>query len=140
MALIQWTDQLELNVLEIDRQHRRLVDIINELDEAMGVGRGKDVVKSVLDRLVDYTVYHFGSEEHLLEVHNYPGVVRHKAQHIEFVKKLIDLRDACGRQQIGLPIAVMSFLSDWLVDHIKGTDRQYVAHLAERGVVQAGTV
>ena len=136
MALIEWTDKMALNILEVDRQHQKLVGLINELDDAMQHGRGRDVVGAVLERLVDYTVYHFGTEEHLLETHNYPGSVRHKLQHVEFVKKLIEFRDALARREISLSIQVMSYLSDWLVDHIQGTDRQYVGHLAERGVVQ----
>jgi hemerythrin-like metal-binding protein len=132
---IQWKSELEVNIPEIDRQHQKLVALINDLDAAMQDGRGKDVVGAVLDRLVDYTVYHFGAEEHLMDEHHYPGSVRHKAQHVEFVKKLIHFRSAYSEGRVGVSINVMTFLCDWLVEHIMGTDRQYVPHLAAKGVI-----
>jgi hemerythrin len=48
-----------------------------------------------------------------------------------FVKKLIDFKGGYAKGQLGLSIAVMSFLSGWLTDHILGTDRQYVPHMTE---------
>jgi hemerythrin-like metal-binding protein len=134
MALIQWTSKLSLNVDEIDRQHRKLVDMINELDAAMGQGMGKAAVGKILDGLVAYTQFHFGAEEKLLAEHKYPGFERHKHEHETFVKKLIDFKAGYAKGQLGLSISVMSFLSTWLTDHIMGTDRQYAPHLLASGV------
>ena len=132
---MKWNRELEINIPEIDRQHQKLVALINELDAAMQDGRGKAVIGAVLDKLVDYTVYHFGAEEHLMDEHHYPGSVRHKTQHVEFVKKLIDFRSAYADGSLGLSISVMAFLCDWLAEHIMGTDRQYVPHLTAKGVI-----
>ena len=134
MALLQWTSQLSLNIKEVDLQHMKLVDLVNELDQAMRSGRGKDVVGKVLDRLVDYTSYHFGAEERLMEKHAYTGLERHKQEHVAFVKKVVDFRSGYAQGKSGLSINVMTFLSDWLVSHIKGTDRQYAPHMASKGV------
>jgi hemerythrin len=131
MALIVWSSRYELQVPEIDQQHRRLVDLVNELDMAMQQGQGKAAVGRVLEGLVAYTQYHFGHEEQLMEETRYPGSERHRREHIAFVKKLIDLRDAHRRGSLGLSIAVMTFLSDWLVGHIQGTDREFVPHVLE---------
>ncbi len=132
MSLIQWNDTLSLHVEELDRQHMKLIAIINELHDAMGQGRGKRVVGDILDRLVDYTTYHFGAEEQLMEAHAYPGSARHHVQHVEFVKRLIELRAAYAQRQIALSITVMTFLSDWLVDHIMGSDQLIGPHLAAK--------
>ncbi|MDO8836631.1 MAG: bacteriohemerythrin [Vicinamibacterales bacterium] len=132
MALIAWSNRLELGVIEIDKQHQRLVDMVNELDAAMQQGRGKTAVCAVLDGLVSYTQYHFGAEEKLMMDSGYAGSERHRQEHVAFVKKLVDLRDAHRQGQLGLSITVMSFLSDWLSTHIMGTDRQYVPHLAPK--------
>ena len=134
MALLQWTSQLSLNIQEVDRQHMKLVDLVNELDLAMRSGRGKDVVGGVLDRLVDYTSYHFGAEERLMETHGYTGLLRHKQEHLAFVKKVVDFRAGYAQGKSGLSITVMTFLSDWLVNHIKGTDRQYAPLVISKGV------
>lgn len=55
MALIQWSDSLSVNIAEIDAQHKRLVAMINDLNEAMKQGRGRDVIVRIVDGLVSYT-------------------------------------------------------------------------------------
>ena len=47
MALITWNDTLSVNVEEIDQQHRTLIAMINELNEAMKLGKGKDVLGKI---------------------------------------------------------------------------------------------
>lgn len=130
MALIAWSNRLELGVAEIDKQHRGLVDMVNELNAAMQQGRGKTAVGTVLDGLVSYTEYHFGAEEKLMTDSGYAGTDRHRQEHLAFVTTIIDLREAHRQGRLGLSTSVMSFLSDWLSSHIMGTDRQYVPHLA----------
>ena len=63
MALITWGPSIMVGVPDIDKQHKRLVDLINELHTAMTKGQGRDVVGRVVDALVSYTRDHFGFEE-----------------------------------------------------------------------------
>ena len=133
MPLITWDNRFALNVGEIDRQHQKLVSLINDLDAAMQQGKGKDAVGRILDGLVSYTQFHFGSEEQLLEQHGYPAVATHKTEHMAFVKKLSDFKAGYAKGQLGLSIGVMTFLSTWLKDHIMGTDRAYASHLTGNG-------
>lgn len=134
MALIRWDDRLALNVSEIDRQHQKLVELMNDLDAAMRLGRGNEVVGRILDGLINYTQYHFDAEEALLEEHGYPGTPTHKHEHGAFVRKMADFKVDYAAGQASLSIGVMTFLSDWLRNHIMGTDREYAPHLTARGV------
>ncbi len=133
MALITWTDKLALNLPEIDRQHQKLVSMINDLDAAMQQGRGKDAIGKIIDGLVAYTQFHFTAEEKLMEQQKYPGLAAHRAEHMAFVRQVLEFRAKYEKNQIGLSIGVMSFLSDWLRGHIQGTDRQYVPALQQVG-------
>lgn len=66
MALIEWTPALEVGLEEMDRQHRQLVKILNELHQAMQAGgRQRDLMR-VMDELLQYTKYHFSTEERLM--------------------------------------------------------------------------
>ena len=67
MPLITWTDNLSVNHTEIDNQHKKLVDLINILFDAMKAGKGTDVLNKIFAELTSYTIYHFTYEEKLME-------------------------------------------------------------------------
>ena len=62
MALIQWSDELSDGVRELDAQHQRLIQMINELNDAMLQGKGKDALSEVIAGLHQYARTHFASE------------------------------------------------------------------------------
>ena len=66
MPLITWTDELSVSVKDLDSQHQKLFDLVNELHEAMRSGKGKEAVGSILNRLADYTKTHLFYEERLM--------------------------------------------------------------------------
>ena len=64
---IKWTNDLNTEIDVIDKQHRRIVDYINDLESAHGK-QDRELVRQVLDDLVDYTMSHFAFEENLQEI------------------------------------------------------------------------
>ncbi len=134
MAILNWTEQLSVNVVDIDNQHKKLIDLINNLHEAMKQGKGKDIIGNVLNELIDYTVYHFGKEEKYQIQYNYPNYIAHKAEHDKFVKKALDLKKDYESGRMVISMEVLSFLQDWVRDHIQKTDKQYSAYFNEKGL------
>jgi len=132
MARIQWNDSFLINFREIDSQHKRLVDMINDLDDAMRQGKGKDVLGKIITGLVVYTKTHFETEEKYLTEFGYPGLDEQKQEHAEFVKTITDFKNDFQSGQLGLSIKVMDFLSNWLTHHIKHLDKQYASFVQER--------
>jgi hemerythrin-like metal-binding protein len=132
---IQWSDAaMSVGIAEIDEQHKVLVSMINELNEAMRSGRGKDALGDMIRGLKDYAAFHFAHEEKLMTAHEFPGYLAHKARHREFVKQVVDFEKEFKSGKAALTMEIMQFLKDWLVEHIQGTDRGYTKHMNERGV------
>lgn len=134
MAFIDWKDELSVNIRMIDDQHKELIKLINELSDAMKVGKGKDVMGKVLSKLVDYTKMHFGTEERLFQTHGYPGYIAHKSEHDKLTKQVLDLKTKFDNGQSVITVEVMNFLKDWLQKHIIGTDKKYSSFLIGKGV------
>ena len=134
MSLITWNDSYSVNIREIDRQHMKLVQIINELNEAMLEGKANDVLAKIVRELVSYTKTHFSKEEGYMERYGYPDVSAHKLQHSAFVNKISDLSDDFESGRLGVSIDLMKFLKDWILKHIKGTDMKYVPFLVGNGM------
>ena len=57
--LIQWSDQFSVNIQEIDEQHKVLVDLLNQLHNAIHEHHGRATSREILNRLAEYTRTHF---------------------------------------------------------------------------------
>lgn len=134
MTLIAWSSNLSVNVEEIDRQHKMLIAAINELNDAMKKGNGKDVLEAIVNKLDYYATSHFTTEENYFALYGYPEADSHKKEHASFVKKTSDIKNELSKGRPGLSMEVMHFLSTWVKDHIMGTDKKYCAFFKENGL------
>lgn len=134
MALLTWDDSYSVKVAKCDEDHKKLFSLLNALHDAMKVGKGGQIVQGVVADLANYAKVHFAREESLLEKTNYPALAPHRAQHVEFVNRVASFQQDLKAGNTGQSIAVANFLTDWLIKHIKHTDRQYSAHLNGNGV------
>ena len=134
MALINWNQGMSVDVVEIDRQHQKLIEMVNELNSAMKMGKGKDTIGKILTGLTNYTLVHFKTEEKYFDRFEYPETDAHKKEHATFVGKVSDFIAKYESKQRLLTIEVMDFLSGWLKNHIMGTDKQYAGFFNENGL------
>lgn len=125
MAVLQWSEELSVGMVEMDRQHKRLVDLVNRLYDAMATGQGDDVKKDILNELAMYTRVHFVAEEHLMRDRGYPNLTAHKALHDELSAKVKQLNDDVQRGRMVPSVSLGNFLKDWLVNHIAREDKKY---------------
>jgi hemerythrin-like metal-binding protein len=125
MAFMELTAGLLTGVDEMDQQHRRLVELINQLHEAMKSGKGAEQSQVILKSLVDYTNSHFSREEAMLRRHNWPGLTRHLTLHQDLLRQLNQFITAFNKTQRVSSIELSDFLRDWLYKHIQQEDLQY---------------
>lgn len=134
MSFMDWKDAFSVGVASVDVQHKKLVELINRLYDAMRAGQGSAVVSGIVKELSDYTVEHFTYEEGLMQKAGYPGLAAHKVEHKNFVDKVGDFEKGLSNGKIFVTIEVMTFLGDWLRNHIMGIDKQYSAFLNDAGI------
>lgn len=134
MALIDWSPALSIGIKSIDDQHKQLVLLVNKLYEAMGVGKGNDVVGPVLDEVIKYTQTHFKNEETLFATHKYKEEGAHKTEHADLVKRVSELHGKIKAGERVSPITTGQFLKEWLAKHIQVSDKAYAPYLIEKGV------
>ena len=125
MALLQWSEKLCVGVAEMDRQHQRLVELVNRLYDAMSSGKGDDVKKEILTGLITYTKVHFAAEERLMAQYGYPHLASHKGLHDALTSKVVQLNEKVQKGQMVPSVSLSSFLKDWLVKHIVQEDSRY---------------
>lgn len=133
MPFIQWTDELSVQIESVDAQHKKLVSIINNLYDAMHVGKANDIMRKILADLAAYTGEHFSYEERLFKEHAYPDAAAHHGSHATLIGQLKDIQ---GQMAHGASVSIktFNFLKKWLTEHIMKEDHLYAQFLRAKGV------
>ncbi len=125
MNFVVWTEEISVGVEQFDEDHRKLVSYINKLHIGLKQGEAVSTMLKVLDGLVDYTANHFKNEESLMIKHGYPDYDKHKAEHDSLVQKVLEYQNLLKTGKSAFSLELLSFLKDWLIFHIKGSDMLY---------------
>ena len=134
MATMSWKDEYSVGVAEIDAQHKKLIELINELDGAMSKGQGKEALEKVLGQLISYCAGHFALEEKYFDKYGYPDAADHVDKHNKMTAKVLALQKDFRAGKVTITFDVMDFLKKWLDKHIMGTDKKYGPFLNSKGV------
>ena len=133
MGIFDWKEEYSVKIKEIDNQHKILVEMVNEMHDAMTQGKGKEVLGPILEELIQYTKTHFANEERLMEKYDYPDFAPHRNKHKKMTAKVLSLQEDYQQGKFQLSFEVSKFLQDWLTKHILGTDMKYSDFLISRG-------
>jgi methyl-accepting chemotaxis protein len=129
LKLLSWQPENNIGIDEADRQHKKMLDMMNEVHILSAQNYSIDSISQALDVLISYTEVHFDWEEKFFDSYQYPKSKEHKNHHA----KLIDeLRNHQKNISLGEPEKIdkeLSFLNDWLINHIQNGDRDYASFL-----------
>lgn len=134
MALMTWSKEYSVGVKAMDNQHTTLFQVLNDLHAAMLKGQAQSLTGPLLRKLLAYTRDHFSAEEAMLASTKYPGLPDHRKIHRELTHKVEEFADRFDRGEIALNLPLMTFLRDWLGNHIQKVDKEYGTWLNSHGV------
>jgi hemerythrin len=121
---LAWDDALTTGDVEIDAQHKFLIDTFNDLGDAIQNGAGMGSINKILGVLKFYSGWHFGKEEDCMEQYRCPVAEINKKAHMVFIEKSINYQreyELSGDSD-ELALKIHSELSDWIVNHILAVD------------------
>ncbi len=128
--MFQWSKHFEVGVKEIDRQHKKLVEILNSVctnicDVLHDPSTEEHNVAQLISELVDYTVYHFEYEEKEY-AHYFSGsdfFSKHKERHDNLVSVAAQFQSEYANNPKSFEIETfVSLLTLWLSEHILTED------------------
>lgn len=125
MDLLVWSHTYSIENETIDAQHKKLMQLLNDLHNVQSAGGGEGRVGGILNDLVDYTVYHFKAEEELQEKNNFPDLAYHKGVHQKLIQDVQGFLELLKNQDQTAKERLMVFLTNWLKDHILGDDKKF---------------
>lgn len=126
MTVFEWTEDLETGIGAIDRDHRGLFALVNDLHDKARHGT-EESLDVTLDALVDYVDAHFDREEALMAEAGYDGLADHRIVHQRLAAKVAAYRKAYEAHPDRFDMDdFMGFLASWLADHIRRKDMDYL--------------
>lgn len=137
--IFPWNDQFNTNIEIIDSQHKRLVELLNKLARTVAFDSQETSINYILDELLDYTEYHFITEEAIWNKYfHYDSLeAEHIAVHQKFIDTIKELKLQIKERSISeIAQDTLSFLARWLASHILESDRymSYVIIAIESGM------
>jgi len=126
MSIACWRNEYCTKNQQIDHEHQELFQIVNRLHDAMLRREDQSVLKGILETLAIHTIEHFQTEEAMMQSHHYPGYGRHKQAHDGLKVKVALLLQKFDHSETAITVGLTSFLTEWLVHHIKGEDQKMI--------------
>lgn len=140
---IVWIEELRTDFPTIDNQHKKIIDIANNLHSSLGRDNLQELIKTHLSELRRYSAVHFRFEEKILQNHNYFLRHEHECLHDAFVGELIKLEEEFSELEKRFPKIltyeeiesfswkILRFVSQWWLHHILTEDKKYMDFLQE---------
>lgn len=126
MEKIIWEDSFSVGNSDMDMQHMKLIEMINELIEHRDdMENNSEVVSDILTKMTDYIKYHFSSEESYMKSIDFPEIVSHELEHLDFIEKTTNFCLGTLTFDKSVYDEVLNFLKEWLLNHILKSDMKY---------------
>lgn len=126
----EWKEIYSVGIKEIDRDHKKIFDYINCLSNDSGYNKKKECFDDIIKGLKEYVEYHFSKEEKIMLKIRFPDFISHKSKHQIFIDKLSELENKS--KDFVLVEGMNTFLKDWMIDHILGSDMEYAKFRSEK--------
>lgn len=127
MTQIIWSDDLSVGHAEIDRQHKKWIDIFNTAHDKMmnkNIENLSGIAIEAVNEMHRYAETHFAFEEAYMEEIGYPEISKHKLQHAIFTSHLKRIHDDINKGKHPLNSEIMKIIENWFVNHIRSEDQK----------------
>lgn len=117
---LQWSDDYEIGVEQIDLEHKKIFEHFNKLYSMMREGHGHEYYHELIGFLMEYVNTHFEHEEQYQRKISFEGYEKHKESHDKFRLKINEMMEGHKNQSISDKdlISICLFIKDWLIHHI----------------------
>jgi hemerythrin-like metal-binding protein len=127
--LFRWGKYYGVGLEEIDREHEQVANLLNELYAAWLDGAPRTELSKRLQSLIDAVAGHFENEEKIMADGGYPGLGGHQAEHAFLANHVGEFQREFNSGNAELSESTMTYLKDWLRDHILISDKRMGEYL-----------
>ena len=133
MVLMPWDPAIESGVPAIDKDHHRLVDLLNAAYAKMMSGEGVEAAIRMTNELHDILARHCADEERLMRKIGYPKADEHQQIHQNLLLKFSALEKRIEAGDHDAAPELFKFLAEWLKAHTYRHDLAFVEYGKSKG-------
>jgi hemerythrin len=124
--IIEWNEEITSGIEEIDRQHKQIISLLNQI---VYYYETPESSKELISSLLEFSKViheHFDFEEKLLAEYGYKGLKNHKAGHEE-ISDMINsvIMPAMLDEEADIPAEPIISIVRWFENHLKTEDARY---------------
>jgi len=134
MERLYWDPSLSVQIELIDNQHKQLLEIVNNVQNAIITKTQKIAVNDIFEALFLNAKINFKNQEYLFNRYNYPFIKEHQKEHNDYLIILRGYRERLPDSSKQVCDELLVFLKAWFENHIKVSDKKYASLLNEQGV------
>lgn len=131
--MVEFSETFELDCGELDQDHRRLIEMLNEIVAMLDDGKTGNC-KSKVQEFVNFSKAHFRREERFLAKAGYPGLQEHCEHHIRLNKKMdhiLEFADMAGVNEKARE-SLKKELVFFLMDDVITTDLDFKSFIEDK--------
>lgn len=125
MQLLQWKPSFSLGIPAVDLEHRKLIEMINDVYARIDDERDAESVQVAIADIHAGISAHFALEERVMREAAYPEYAAHKDNHedlLDQIRDMMDMMDTYADQPEKGRELLRRGLSDWFGQHFSTFD------------------
>lgn len=135
--MANWAAELKLDIPALDEDHAFIVQLINELDDAIARHRPRDQICIVMKDILSASSEHFCREEQFMRRIHYADFVQHKHEHDALLRELRLATRAVAAGDRPADAGLVDWLHGWMVAHVNTSDRGIALACQEKELLTA---
>lgn len=132
MTVHAWHERFATGNATVDDQHKRLIELVEAVEESCAHGSNTAEVGHFVDAFRDHVIEHFRDEEAEMARIGYPDLPAHHRAHEEICAMVMGMVAASGRGEVVLPSSAQA-LGHVLLRHMQGEDMRLVTFIRAKG-------
>jgi len=132
MSLLLWLPQLQVNIDEIDQQHRQLFEFANTFYNKLYKGQNETGLQESLTNLIQFSATHFKYEEDLRESNNDPKKEWHTREHTDFINQMNRINTTLQAGELRISVELIEYLRSAIINHIFTTDKDMANFIIQK--------
>ncbi len=127
MNYLDWNSSYETGIASVDHEHRRLVELLNEICDLASRGAEPAAIGGMLGDFHALASAHFALEERIMREEKHPDLPARRETHYRLLDQVRDIMDGYDDPECGSVDGLPETLKQWFLEAVADDVRLFAA-------------